>query len=137
MTAASASATTATLRRSSSLSDNILTGVADPSPVVTQLELVDPRAEGIVPARESRVPRWLQRLIGPVVLLVVWQALSMAQLFDPRTTPSPLIVLNTAITLMSSGELQAHLQASLGRVLHGLAIGVSLGVVGALLAGLA
>jgi sulfonate transport system permease protein len=137
MTAVSASATTATVRRSSPLSDNILAGEADPSPVVTELELVDPRAEGIVPAQESHVPRWLQRLVGPVVLLVVWQALSTAQLFDPRTTPSPLTVLNTAVTLLGSGELQAHLQASLGRVLRGLAIGVSLGVVGALLAGLA
>ncbi|EWY38305.1 ABC transporter permease [Skermanella stibiiresistens SB22] len=114
-----------------------LLGRADPPSAATPLDLVDPTTVGFVPARRSRVPRWLQRLVGPVVIIAVWQGLSMAQLLDPRTTPGPMTVLNTAITMLGSGELQGHLWASLQRVLQGLAIGVSLGVVGALVAGLA
>ncbi|CAO3439317.1 ABC transporter permease [Azospirillum doebereinerae] len=109
---------------------------AFPPAKATDLELVDPTAVGPGSARRSRVPRWLQRLAGPVLLVLLWQALSMAALFDPRTTPAPATVLNTAISVLGSGELQTHLQASLGRVLQGLAIGVSLGTLGALAAGL-
>ncbi|WP_207478011.1 ABC transporter permease [Arenibaculum pallidiluteum] len=109
---------------------------ADRSTDPTGLGLVDPRTQGIVPAAASRVPRWLQRLLGPVALIVAWQVLSMAEIFDARTTPGPATVLNTAFVMLGSGELQAHVLASLGRVLHGLAVGVALGVAGALVSGL-
>lgn len=103
---------------------------------IPEADLVDPRREGVVPSRTSGLPRWLQRLAGPLLLLIVWQGLASAGLLDLRTTPSPLRVLDTAIALIASGELQAHLLTSLGRVLRGLAIGVSLGVIGALASGL-
>ncbi len=104
---------------------------------VVDLDLVDPTTTGVVPARRPAVPRWLQRLAGPVLLVLLWQGLSMTGLFDPRTTPAPMTVLNTATAVLGSGELQTHLQASLGRVLQGLAIGTALGTVCALVAGLA
>jgi sulfonate transport system permease protein len=137
MTVVSSARAAATGRLSGSSSGNRPIRQAVPPGPEVEVELVDPTTEGIVPATVSPVPRWVQRLVGPIVLLVVWQSLSAMQVFDPRTTPSPATVLNTAITMLGSGELQDHLLASLGRVLRGLATGVSLGVIGALIAGLA
>lgn len=98
--------------------------------------LVDPALEGIVPARRSRAPRWLQRLAGPILLLVLWQILSSVNFFDPRTTPAPMTVVTTAIRLIVSNELLAHLLASLVRVIKGLALGLALGLASATIAGL-
>ena len=99
-------------------------------------DLVDPRIEGTAPTRPSRVPRWLKRLGGPVLLLVAWQLLSWAQIFDPRTTPAPLTVVRAAVAMVMSNELQTHLVASLLRVLQGLALGLVLGLVSATISGL-
>lgn len=106
------------------------------TPAHGEADLVDPTTEGIVAARESSVPRWLQRLAGPVLLLLVWQLLVVLNIFDPRTTPSPGTVLRTAIDLTASGALQAHLLASLERVAKGLVIGIGLGLASAVIAGL-
>lgn len=69
-------------------------------------------------------------------MLLVWQLLSSMNVFDPRTTPSPLTVAKTAFDLLASNDLQMHLLASLERVLQGLALGISLGLVSATIAGL-
>lgn len=99
-------------------------------------ELVDPRRDGPATVRAPRIPRALQRLLGPLLTLIVWQVLSSLNVFDPRTTPSPQTVLQTAAGLLASQELQGHLAASLVRVLKGLALGLSIGVSGAVVAGL-
>jgi len=101
----------------------------------TEEDLVDPtrlatRRHG------SRLPRSVQRLLGPVLLLLAWQAASSWGLFDERQVPSPASVLEAGRDLLRSGDLQAHTLASLGRVLKGLALGVSAGVVLAAVAGL-
>lgn len=99
--------------------------------------LVDPRQQGLdATAGPAPIPRPLQRLLGPLVLLAAWQLLSALDVFDPRTTPAPLTVLQTAIDLVASQELQGHLWASLQRVLKGLALGLALGLAGAIVAGL-
>ena len=100
------------------------------------LGLVDPRTEGTAPARPSPVPRWLKRLAGPVLLLAAWQLLTWAQVFDPRTTPAPLTVMQAAIAMVASNELQTHLASSLLRVLQGLALGLVLGLLSATISGL-
>src|SRR5690606_35277683 len=98
-------------------------------------DLVDPTREATV-GRRSRVPRGLQRMLGPVLLLAAWQAASAAEVFDPRTVPSPSSVTEAFTDLVRSGELQEHLVASLGRVTQGLALGITIGVVLAVAAGL-
>lgn len=136
MTSKLASSRQATARCAPSASAGKALLSALPSAKATDFKLVDPRVAGHGIAQRSWIPRWLQRLVGPALLLLLWQVLSMVELFDPRTTPAPVTVLDTAVSVVSSGELQTHLQASLGRVLHGLAIGISLGTLGALAAGL-
>lgn len=98
--------------------------------------LVDPTVIAQVRRPRNRLPRSVQRLLGPVLLLAGWQLLSSLQIFDPRTTPAPWTVVHTAWTLLVSGELQTHLWASLQRVLAGLALGLGIGLIGAIASGL-
>jgi sulfonate transport system permease protein len=98
--------------------------------------LVDPRAVVSKAQRKPLVPRPLQRLLGPVLLVALWQALSSTGVFDDRTVPPPSRVVRAAYRLVVEGSLQEHLTTSLLRVGYGLALGIALGVVLALIAGL-
>lgn len=99
-------------------------------------DLVDPRA--VASRREHRqvVPRWLQRLIGPVLLVALWQVLSSTGVFDERTVPPPTRVVDAAVHLIADGSLPEHLFTSLLRVGYGAAFGIVLGLGLALVAGL-
>lgn len=77
-----------------------------------------------------------RRFLSPLVLVLLWQAASMAGLIAPRTLAAPSTILVTAWELLLSGELPQHLLVSLGRVAAGLAIGVTTGIALALVAGL-
>jgi sulfonate transport system permease protein len=79
--------------------------------------------------------RW-QRLLGPLLLLILWQLASSLQLVSPRVLAAPSTVLSTGWDLVKSGELGQHLWVSLGRVSRGLALGVGSGLALALLSGL-
>jgi sulfonate transport system permease protein len=98
--------------------------------------LVDPRA--LIDGRHRRqfVPRWLQRLFGPMLLVVLWQLLSSSKVFDDRTVPPPTRVVRTAVRLIAEGSLQEHLFTSLLRVGYGVLFGITLGLGLALIAGL-
>src|SRR4051812_24334496 len=94
----------------------------------------DPRAVGISAVLPSL--RRMRRFASPLVLVLLWQAASMAGLISPRALAAPTTVIATAWELLFSGELPHHLVVSLGRVAVGLSIGISLGVSFALVAGL-
>lgn len=98
--------------------------------------LVDPRAMFGRGRRRQVVPRPLQRLLGPVLLVAVWQILSTTGVFDARTVPPPTRVLTAGVRLIADGSLQEHLYTSLLRVGYGLAFGVAMGLILALVAGL-
>jgi sulfonate transport system permease protein len=98
--------------------------------------LVDPRAAGRKGARTQRIPRQLQRLLGPVLLVAVWQGLSTTGVFDERTVPPPTRVMHAAYQLIADGSLQDHLSTSLFRVGYGLTFGIVLGLGLALITGL-
>lgn len=76
--------------------------------------------------------RWL----SPVVLLLLWELGSRSGLIPERTLAAPSAVIGTLIGMVVSGELPANLLVSFGRALTGLTIGVSVGIVLALVAGL-
>ncbi|WP_145142923.1 ABC transporter permease subunit [Roseomonas gilardii] len=77
-----------------------------------------------------------RRFVSPLVIVLLWQAASMAGLISPRTLAAPSTVIASAWELTLSGELPHHLLVSLGRVALGLSIGVTAGVAFALIAGL-
>jgi sulfonate transport system permease protein len=77
-----------------------------------------------------------QRLVIPLLILAVWQALDSFQLINARLMPSPVMVAESCWNLLVTGQLLGNLGVSLLRVTAGLAIGVALGIVFGLLAGL-
>jgi len=77
-----------------------------------------------------------RRLASPLLLILLWQAGSMAGLIPARTLAAPSAILATAWSMLVSGDLLYHLLISLQRVLIGLALGVSAGALLALAAGL-
>jgi sulfonate transport system permease protein len=87
-------------------------------------------------SRRPRIPRPIRRLGGPLLLVAVWQLACSTGILGERTMAPPTDVLAAAGEMIRSGELQTHLLTSLRRVVSGLAIGVTTGVLLATLAGL-
>jgi sulfonate transport system permease protein len=83
-----------------------------------------------------QLPRPLRRLIGPVVLVAVWQLANTWGFIDARTLAPPTDVVRARWELFQLGELQEHLWVSLRRAVYGLSIGLTLGVTVATVAGL-
>ena len=115
-----------------------MTAVLSPASNETRADrgLVDPRVAGKKRQRGQRIPRQLQRLLGPVLLVALWQVLSMTGAFDPRTVPPPSRVVRAAYGLIADGSLADHMSTSLLRVGYGLAFGIALGLGLALITGL-
>ncbi|WP_431285722.1 ABC transporter permease [Humitalea sp. 24SJ18S-53] len=74
--------------------------------------------------------------IGPLLILAVWSLSSVAGWADPRLLPAPWRVVETAVQLIESGRLQDNLAISALRAAIGLSLGVVIGTVLALIAGL-
>jgi sulfonate transport system permease protein len=87
-------------------------------------------------SRDRSVLRGGRRLIGPVLLLVVWQIASTTGLVDGQTLASPLAVAHAASRLIADGQLAEHLAVSLRRAALGLTFGVAAGLCLAILSGL-
>lgn len=76
------------------------------------------------------------RWVSPVVLLALWEAGSRLGVIPRQTLAAPSAVLATLVGMIASGELPSNLLVSFGRVVTGLAIGVTGGIILALIAGL-
>ena len=76
------------------------------------------------------------QLIGPALVLALWALSSWLGYLDPRTLPAPWTVLQAAQDRWQSGKLQVDTLVSLRRAMVGFGIGLSFGVVLALIAGL-
>ncbi|MBJ6134878.1 ABC transporter permease [Ochrobactrum sp. Q0168] len=85
---------------------------------------------------ETQKPIPFLKLLGPVLLLLIWAAASAAGVLDPRTLPAPWEVVARAWQLLADGVLQKALRASLYRSITGLSLGVLFGIVFALISGL-
>ncbi|TCR19461.1 ABC transporter permease [Streptomyces sp. BK205] len=94
--------------------------------------------EPIVPAssRRTRVPRWLRRTTGPVLLLVLWQLLSATGVLTPDVLASPGRIAQVAGDLIADGSLASAMTTSLQRVAGGLLLGTVIGTGLALVSGL-
>jgi sulfonate transport system permease protein len=76
------------------------------------------------------------RWVSPMVLLLLWETGSRSGLIPPRTLAAPSAVLTTMTGMIGSGELGHNVLVSLGRAGLGLAIGMMVGGLLAILAGL-
>jgi sulfonate transport system permease protein len=97
-------------------------------------------APGRTRGRGWRRAGWL-RLISPVIVLALWQILSVTGVISPQKLPSLNTLWTTAVHLISTdsptyGTLQHAMLISLERVAIGFVIGGGIAVVLAVLAGL-
>ncbi|MBB2977038.1 sulfonate transport system permease protein [Microbacterium endophyticum] len=91
----------------------------------------------------ASVPFWRRRsvrvsggLLVPILILGVWQTVTVSGLVPSYRLPAPTSVLAAAIQLSESGELWFHVAISVQRVLLGFGIGSAVGLVFAALVGL-
>ncbi|MGW6485986.1 ABC transporter permease [Streptomyces sp. NPDC055056] len=97
-----------------------------------------PELEPIVPAftRRARVPRWLRRTSGPLLLLALWQLLSSTGVLTPDVLASPGTIARVGRDLVTDGSLPGAMGVSLQRVAVGLLLGTLVGTGLALVSGL-
>lgn len=99
-----------------------------------------PLQSGSARARRRRLGRGryipMARLLGPLLVVAVWQVASSAELLDPRLLTGPSTVAGTAWELIESGRLQSNVATSLHRAMLGLGLGLVAGVILAIVAGL-
>jgi sulfonate transport system permease protein len=74
--------------------------------------------------------------VGPLLAIAVWQALCSAHVFNSFELASPVQVIDAGRQLWAGGTLQSAMTISLLRVVAGLALGVTAGVVLAVITGL-
>jgi sulfonate transport system permease protein len=112
--------------------------VAAPAPVaaaVSATALTRPVA-GRRRQRTVRVPRLARRVVGPLVVLGLWQLICSLGVFTSVEVASPVAVFDAGRQLWDTGVLQSNLLISLQRVVEGLALGVAAGVALAVICGL-
>jgi sulfonate transport system permease protein len=94
----------------------------------------------VVTVRRSRRAGWL-RLVSPVAVVVLWQLLSNVGVLSPKKLASPITIVHTAYTLITTdnpayGTLQGSLLVSAERWGIGFSIGVTVAVLLAVATGL-
>lgn len=103
---------------------------------MTALSIGGQAADGRTRSRPFRLTQIGGRWLSPVLFLLLWELGSRTGLIPERTLAAPSAVIGTLLQMVVSGELSSNLLVSFGRVAVGLSIGVSLGIVFALIAGL-
>ncbi len=83
-----------------------------------------------------RIPRLARRLVGPVLVIALWQLLCSAGVWNSFEVASPVAVFDAARELWAQDQLQPNLLISLQRVAEGLVLGVAAGTALALISGL-
>lgn len=89
--------------------------------------------------RKRKVSGWkelLLRALSPLGILLLWEVSARTGWLPSHIIAAPSVISVSFWELIASGELFGHLLVSLWRALSGLAIGVSIGVILALISGL-
>ncbi|KND30577.1 ABC transporter permease [Streptomyces acidiscabies] len=112
-----------------------------PPPDTTESGIPDNRDLELRPilprtSRRARVPRWLRRTTGPVLLLALWQLLSSTGVLTSDTLASPGRIAEVGKELIADGSLTSAMGTSLQRVALGLLFGTLIGTGLALFSGL-
>jgi len=108
------------------------------APVTRTSELIDLSQSSLRRDRGAILKRysWLLRFLVPLFVLAVWQVGSQLGFISPRKLAPPALVVDAAIELLQSGDLQTALRVSLLRAATGLAWGISIGLSIGVIAGL-
>ncbi|MGW3629364.1 ABC transporter permease [Streptomyces sp. NPDC005122] len=97
-----------------------------------------PELVPVVPSstRRARVPRWLRRTSGPLLLLTLWQLLSYTGALASGVLAPPGTIARVGADLITDGSLPNAMGVSLQRVAVGLLLGTVIGTGLALVSGL-
>jgi sulfonate transport system permease protein len=100
-----------------------------------------PEVGAALPGGGRRRRTGWRRIVSPLVVLVIWQLVNVTKLVSATKLPPPTKVASTAWTLITTnsvayGTLQHALLVSLGRMAVGFALGASVALVLAIVAGL-
>lgn len=106
---------------------------ATSTPVLVELTTVGETAGR---QRRLRLPRGLERLLGVITFFAIWQIASSAGWLSPKVLAGPNTVLTVGWDMARDGSLGDALWASLKRVLWGMGLGIPIGALLALAAGL-
>jgi ABC-type nitrate/sulfonate/bicarbonate transport system permease component len=74
-------------------------------------------------------------VLGVASAIALWQIILDLGIVDRRLMPAPITVLRAAASMAATGELVAHIGASVARAITGLVIGSAIGIVFGLLTG--
>lgn len=85
---------------------------------------------------ERRSTRIVGGLILPLVILGVWQAVTVSGLVPSYRLPPPASVVQAGVQLAENGDLWINIAISVQRVLQGFALGSIVGLAGAAIVGL-
>ncbi|WP_395311644.1 ABC transporter permease [Mycobacterium sp. AMU20-3851] len=113
----------------------VVTAVAPPrrpAPQLVDVVAGNRRRRGVW----ARIPRPVRRMTSPVLILAAWTIGSTSGLLNPDLFPPPSDVLVTGWHLLTEGQLALHIGTSTTRVLVGTVLGITVGVLLAVLAGL-
>ena len=107
------------------------------------VEIAAGRAGGAEAERASAPPRsrrgrlgWVQALLLPAAILLLWQAVTALGIYRPHQLPPPTAVVATAIDMAQGGLLWQHVATSVGRVLLGFLLGATVATLLAVVVGL-
>src|SRR5499427_7708823 len=79
---------------------------------------------------------WVRQVVALLILVALWEAAGRAGMLNPLYLPSPTQIGAALVDLFSDGRIWPHLEATftaaLGGLVLGIAVGVLLGIVGAL-----
>jgi sulfonate transport system permease protein len=92
-------------------------------------------------SRRPRLGRWWHRLVSPLLVVLVWQLVSTIGVISTQKLPPPTKVWSTAVQLITTnsaayGTLQHAMLVSLQRFALGFALGATVAVSLAIVAGL-
>ncbi|MDI3404104.1 ABC transporter permease [Streptomyces cavernicola] len=107
---------------------------APPQPLPAPL--LEPLPSTSTTRHRARVPRWLRRLSGPLLLLLAWQLASASGVLTADVLASPGTIARVGRDLIADGSLTSAMGVSLQRVALGVLLGAVVGTVLALLSGL-
>ncbi|GAA2459181.1 ABC transporter permease [Agromyces soli] len=110
---------------------------AGPGPAVTAADREEIRVTLAAAVRAERGSPWIRRIgpYTPLLLLVVWEALSRLGILDARFFPAPTAIVETFVNLLVSGQLVADILMTLSRIAVGFVLGAIPGVLLGLLLG--
>lgn len=106
-------------------------------PAVADADREEIRARLASAVQAERGSPWIRRIgpYTPLLLLVVWEALSRLGVLDARFFPAPTAIVETFVNLLVSGQLVTDILMTLSRIAVGFVLGAIPGVLLGLLLG--